>query len=120
MKVQEIENVIQWYISALKKAGIKQFAYSNGVLHLYPNELTDEQYEKCDIISEFIIIKHMVRDNENRYDIKDYLEHAESKCYELRISFPPAQVAFNSIRTMCLYDEPYPYKPEYLTAPTLT
>ena len=77
MKVQEIENVIQWYISALKKAGIKQFAYSNGVLHMYPNELTDEQYEKCDIISEFIIIKHMVRDNENRYDIKDYLEHAE-------------------------------------------
>lgn len=97
MTVQGIENIIQGYISELHNTGINQFNYTGSVLYLFRDSLTDEQYRYVDFITEFIIVKSMVKHGDDRYDIKQYINHIADDYSDDIVQFYPLSCAVDSL-----------------------
>ena len=97
MTVQGIENIIQGYISELHNVGINQFNYTGSVLYLFRDSLTDEQYRYVDFITELIIVKLMIRDGDDKHDIKWKINRITDNYSDDIVQFYPLSCAVDSL-----------------------
>lgn len=97
--------IISGYICELKKSNISAFAFSNNVLYIYSQELTEEQYNLVDFISELITLHQDVQ-MFSRYDVMDRVRRIENNYSVMALNYYPLQCAIDSA-VMILETEEY-------------